>query len=199
MGSGSTARRLRALADIHPDQHEGMAQPPARLVTWVSVSVPPADEKWSPAAPFHCKIPAPLIGQSDRFDDKAIAAIGIARAPALMLVVIIVLFGAPRCIELRERHCIFPEFVCRLQGLPCDDIAIVVQLQTNNQKHQGNPFVAVGESRRISHEQIMEAWALFPRRSNLLPTRRKRAKGLDFDGFLASANQRNEIVPLAAR
>jgi hypothetical protein len=78
----------------------------------------------------------PSIVGRDRLDHKAITPISVARAPALVLVVIAVLSGTPRGIELCECRCIFPEFVWRLQWLPCDDIAVVVQLQANYLKHE---------------------------------------------------------------
>jgi hypothetical protein len=78
----------------------------------------------------------PSIVGRNRLDHKAITPISFARAPALVLFVIAVLSGTPRGIELCECRCIFPEFVWRLQWLPCDDIAGVVQLQANYLKHE---------------------------------------------------------------
>src|SRR6202035_737530 len=45
----------------------------------------------------------------------------------------------PRGVELCECRCIFPELVERLQWLPCDDGAAVVQLQANDLKHEAVP------------------------------------------------------------
>src|ERR1700681_974738 len=70
---------------------------------------------------------------------KAIAPVGVGRAPALVLVVIAVLSAAPRGVELCQCRCIFPDLVERLQWLPCDDVAAVVQLQANDLKHEAVP------------------------------------------------------------
>src|SRR4029077_2717606 len=50
-----------------------------------------------------------------------------------------VLSATPRGIELSERRRILPELVWRLQWLPGDHIAAVVQLQANDLKHETGP------------------------------------------------------------
>ena len=92
-------------------------------------------ERTDRSAPLLESLVPSIVGRN-RLDHKAITPISFARAPALVLIVIAVLSGTPRGIELCECRCIFPEFVWRLQWLPCDDIAGVVQLQANYLKHE---------------------------------------------------------------
>jgi hypothetical protein len=59
-----------------------------------------------------------------------------------VLIVIVVFAGTTRGIELCERHGIVPEFVWRLQRVPCHDMAVVLQLKPYDLKQEEILFAA---------------------------------------------------------
>jgi hypothetical protein len=89
-----------------------------------------------------------------------------------VLIIKVVLAGTPRGIELCERHCILPEFVWRLQRLPSDDIAFVVELQPNNLKHKEILFTTGEDSiTDLHHLDLFSTYEISEGRFFLRPYR----------------------------